>query len=184
MRFTTSLLAAVASLGLLGAPAAFAAGDHGGHGGHDMPADHDALEAKLADTSAFGEKGDPAKASRTITLTATEMQFNVDVLDVKAGETVTIEYSNKGAKVHELTLGDEAYQNAAREMMAMMAKMGMDPASPEHAAMHADVGNTLIVKPGETKSLTWTFSKPVEVIYACNFVGHAEAGMVGSIHVK
>lgn len=172
--------AAVSALWLT--PAAWA------HADHDMPADmdkmHEALEAKLADTSAFGEKGDPAKASRTVKLTGEEMQYNVDVLSAAVGETVTFELTNEGKKSHELTLGDAAYQETAQEMMEMMTDMGIDPDSPEHVAIHAKAGNTIIVKPGETRSLTWKFTKAGDVLFECNFIGHAEAGMIGTITVK
>lgn len=186
-RISTALLGAI-----LLAPIAAAAGGHsGGHGGHDghaippaMQEEHEALEARLADTSAFGEKGDPARADRTVKLTTREMQFNVDAIDVRLGETIIFEITNLGEKVHEFTLGDAPYQEAAAKMMAMMAEMGMDIASPEHEEMHADAGNTLVLRPGETRSVAWKFSKPGEVLYQCNFVGHAEAGMAGSIHVK
>ena len=42
----------------------------------------------------------------------------------------------------------------------------------------------LSMKPGETKSVTWKFTKPGDFLFACNFVGHSEAGMLGNITVK
>jgi len=62
--------------------------------------------------------------------------------------------------------------------------MVMDMTAAEHEAAHAGAGNTVIVKPGETKSVTWKFTKPGEFLFACNFVGHSEAGMLGTISVK
>jgi len=163
------------------APAASAAD---GHAGHDMGGMHEALAAKLMDTSAFGEKGDPAKAARTVKIAGEEIRYDVTAMDVKAGETITFAFTNKGEQAHELTIGDAAYQEASREMMAMMADMGMDPASPEHAAMHAKTGNTIAVAPGKIGSVTWHFTKPGTFFFACNFVGHSEAGMLGTITVK
>jgi uncharacterized cupredoxin-like copper-binding protein len=182
MRFKQSLLAAIAVSALAFSPVAFAAGDHGGH--HMPGMDHAAMEAKLADTSAFGEKGDPANASRVVKISAKEMRYDPETLSVKAGETITFELVNDGRKSHELTIGDAAYQEAANAMMVMMANMGMDPNAPEHAAIHAKAGNTIVVRAGETGSVTWKFTKQGEFIYACNFVGHAEAGMTGKITVQ
>ena len=42
--------------------------------------------------------------------------------------------------------------------------------------VHHD-GNTVTVKPGETKELTWKFKGNSDVVFACNIPGHFEAGM-------
>jgi uncharacterized cupredoxin-like copper-binding protein len=162
-------------------PAALA---QGGHAGHDMGGMHEELAAKLMDTSAFGEKGDPANAARTVKIAGEEIRYDVTALNVQAGETITFAFTNKGEQPHELTIGDTAYLEAAREMMAMMAEMGMDMGSPEHAGMHKMTGNTIMVAPGETGSITWHFTKPGDFFFACNFVGHSEAGMLGTIAVR
>lgn len=186
-----SLVTAIAAAAL--SLSAFAADGHKGHGhgGHDMSAmspemkaKHDAMEVKMRDTQAFGVKGDPKKATRTVVVDAMDISFGVKSLDVKLGETVKFTLVNKGQLAHELTIGDAAYQSTAREMMTMMTEMGMDPSSPEHAKMHADMANTVIALPGETKILAWTFSKPGSFVFSCNMIGHAEAGMSGAITVK
>ncbi|MAZ86066.1 MAG: hypothetical protein CL693_00260 [Cellvibrionaceae bacterium] len=38
-------------------------------------------------------------------------------------------------------------------------------------------GNTVTVKPDHTKELIWQFNGGVEVVFACNILGHFEAGM-------
>lgn len=47
---------------------------------------------------------------------------------------------------------------------------------------HAD-GNAVLVKPGETKELIWTFSDAQNLEFACNLPGHYQAGMKGEIKV-
>lgn len=171
---------------------AFAAGDHGDHGGHgampemtgDMGHMHEEMEAALADTSAFGEKGNAAGVTRTIAIEASEIKFDTTILEIGVGETVSFVITNKGEQPHEFTIGDAAYQGVARQMMTMMADMGMDLASPEHMEMHAAAGNTLVLEPGQTASVVWHFTKPGEFLFACNFIGHSEAGMAGTILVK
>lgn len=182
----TTLAALAVAAGLaLASPNIASANEMGGMAmSADMTKQHEALETKLADTSAFGEKGDAAKATRTVKVIGEEIRYNTKTLAIKAGETVTFQFTNKGEQPHEFTIGDAAYQASAKEMMTMMADMGMDMASPEHAAMHAKAGNTVIVKPGETKSVTWRFTKPGSFLFACNFIGHSEAGMRGVITVK
>ncbi len=134
--------------------------------------------------SAFGEAGDPKSASRTIAVQAADVRFDVTSIDARLGETIRFEVTNAGEQPHEFAIGDAAYLEAAQAMMAHMAEMGMDLASPEHAAMHGHHGNAVIVRPGETKTVTWRFTKPGEFGFACNMPGHAEAGMTGAIAVK
>lgn len=192
MKKLRAVIAAATLAGFSALPPAWAAGTHGGgHGGHDMgamPAEmkrtHDEMEARLKDTSAFGVRGDPDKATRTVRIEAAEIMYNLESIDVKLGETVKFVLVNKGEQAHELTVGDRAYQDSAREMMTMMAEMGMEPASPEHEAMHASAGNTAIAQPGQSKEFAWTFTKPGTFEFACNIVGHSEAGMKGVIVVK
>lgn len=49
--------------------------------------------------------------------------------------------------------------------------------------VHQD-GNTVTVKPGETKVLTWEFNGEIDVIFACNVPGHFEAGMFKAVDIK
>lgn len=51
--------------------------------------------------------------------------------------------------------------------------------------IHED-DNTITIKPGETKRLTWKFkasSKYNEVVFSCNIPGHFEAGMYKKVKV-
>jgi uncharacterized cupredoxin-like copper-binding protein len=187
IRPTRFVLAGLSLAALLASPA-FA-----GSSGHDDGATSDAsghmagmeaFEAKLADTSAFGMKGDPAHVSKTVTIEATEIKYDIEALQFKVGETIRFVLTNKGEQVHELTIGDAPYQEIARQMMAHMAEMGMDLASPEHAAQHASAGNTVVVPVGETKEIVWTFTKPGSFEFSCNMIGHPEVGMKGPIEVS
>ena len=150
---------------------------------HNMPGMEE-MDAKLADTAAFGAKGEPKQAKQTVAIEASEIKYDVETLNIRVGETVRFVLTNKGEQPHELTIGDAAYQEVARQMMTHMAEMGMDLASPEHAAMHADAGNTVIAREGETKELAWTFSKPGVFEFSCNMPGHSEVGMKGTITVN
>ena len=156
--------------------------------GTDMMADkaamHEAMESKMADTSAFGRKGDTTKAKRTVNVTMTDNAFDLRSLRVKKGQTVHFVITNKGTLPHEFTIEDAKYGVMARKMMKQMADIGEDTASPEHAAMHGAAGNSATLKAGETKDIVWTFSKPGKFEYACNVPGHSEGGMKGTILVK
>jgi uncharacterized cupredoxin-like copper-binding protein len=150
----------------------------------DMRKKHEMLEAKLTETSAFGVKGDPKSAIRTIKIDASEIQFNIKTLRVKAGDTVKFVVSNKGEQTHEFTIGDAKYQDFARQMMTQLAEIGADPAAPEHIKLHAASGNTAVVQIGETKEIVWTFTKSGAFEFSCNLIGHSESGMKGTIAVQ
>lgn len=44
--------------------------------------------------------------------------------------------------------------------------------------------NSVLIEPGATKELIWTFSKSTGLEFACNVPGHYQSGMVGQFEVK
>lgn len=183
------LVAAV--MGLTVSPA-IAAQDHGhgsvhgaGHGmSQDMAEMMKEMDRQMADTSAFGRKGDISKVTRTVIIEASEIRFDTAELDFKVGETIRFVIVNNGEQPHEFTIGDAAYQERARQAMAHMIEMGMDPVTPEHAAMHASAGNTVTLDVGDTKEIVWTFTETGSFEFSCNLIGHSEVGMKGGIVVN
>lgn len=183
-----SSLLTTAIVCLLAGPA-FAAGtghDHGSMSGMPDGMAHRMAEmdGQMADTAAFGRKGDASKAGRTVEIEASDIMFNVTSLEFSAGETVRFIVSNKGDQPHEFTIGDGAYQDLARRMMTHMTEMGMDASSAEHAALHESAGNTVTLGVGETKEIVWTFTEAGAFEFSCNIPGHSEAGMKGAIAVN
>lgn len=177
-----------AALGLLTGPAVASekGHDHGSMPGmaHDMTDMMSEMDRQMADTSAFGHRGEPAQVTRTVEIEAADIRFGTTELNFNVGETVRFVIVNNGEQPHEFTLGDTAYQEMAREMMRHMTEMGMDPVSPEHAAMHAAAGNTVTLDAGETKELVWAFTKAGTFEFSCNLIGHSEVGMKGRIVVS
>jgi uncharacterized cupredoxin-like copper-binding protein len=160
-------IAFILAAALMAAPALAAdghAGHDSGHEGHDMGA--------MEDTSRFGAPGDAAKASRTVTIKATEIAYDVKSLDVTAGETIVFVLENDGSQDHELGVGDDAFFQAHAKMMEQMP--GMKHAMP----------NMVSTKPGETAKFAWTFTKAGAFKFECAMPGHAELGMVGAIAVN
>lgn len=119
--------------------------------------------------STTGNPERAAKATKTILVTASDdMRFHFSQdLEFHDGEVITFKVTNTGKVNHEFSIGDEQEQQAHQKMMRAMPDM-----------VHED-GNTITVKPGETKTLTWKFkSTPKhDVVFACNIPGHFEAGM-------
>ncbi len=151
-------------------------------GGNHGPGQHVPAGGTGGDTSApsthenIGGVGGPADASegsRTVEVTALDtMSFQPSRITASAGETVTFVVTNAGRAVHEFTLGDAAMQ---QEHAAQMAHM------PDGVAH--DRPNTITLRPGETKQLTWRFGTG-SLEYACHEPGHYEAGMRGEITVS
>ena len=140
--------------------------DHSQHSGASQPADDE------NDTAGFGTPAQAASADRTIKVHALdELAFHPGKLSVKEGETIRFVVTNDGRTRHEFVIGDEAYQDEHQQAMA-------------HGGAHdGELGNAVDLPPGETGELTWTFTTPGEVMYACHVAGHYDGGMVGTVSV-
>ena len=169
-----SLLAVVLSTAVA---TAHAAGTHG-HGKH----------------GAVGEPGDPAKASRTIEVKMFDNYYEPESLSIKEGETIRFIVHNSGALVHEFNIGTADMHVAHQPEMLMMVHHGVlkgdhidhDAAKAMQASMgHGmhDEPNSLLLEPGKSGEIVWTFPKHAELQFACNVPGHYDAGMQGDIRL-
>ncbi|ANG61046.1 copper-binding protein [Marinobacterium aestuarii] len=158
------------------APLAMAGGTHGGQG----------------DAPNIGKPGDASQATRTVSIALYDNYYEVDTLEVKAGETVRFELKNEGALLHEFNIGTAAmHKNHQSEMLKMMEHGMLTPTGMvemDHSGMEGMEGmegmkhddpNSILLAPGESRVLTWTFSGDAELEFACNMPGHYQAGMVG-----
>ena len=152
----------------------------------------------------IGQPAAAASATRTVNIEMTDLAFSPKTLEVKAGETVRFVLVNKGQLLHEFNLGDAAmHAEHQKEMLKMqqsgamtttgMNHSGMDHSGMDHGAMGQgsmsmtgmvhDDPNSVLVEPGKTAELTWTFSGARDLEFACNVPGHYQAGMVGTLKV-
>lgn len=160
----------IAVAGLLAATLATGASAQGMHGMEHGKMDHGNHPA-MAD-SAAGQPGDPARATRTVNVTALDtMRFEPGKLKVKPGETLRIVVTNAGKVPHELTIGDRNAQLEHEQMMQRMPGM-----------KHDDPGSVTLA-PGETRTLVWQFGEAGTVEFACHAPGHYPAGMVSVVDV-
>ncbi|HTX47772.1 MAG TPA: cupredoxin domain-containing protein [Caulobacteraceae bacterium] len=118
--------------------------------------------------AAFGEPG--RTADRTVAISAVDSRFKPDNLWVRRGETIRFIVTNRGKLAHEFVIGDAAFETQHRLEMARMPDMKMNGA------------NELSLRPGQTRTLTWRFTRAGELQFACDLPGHA--GMVGHLHVR
>lgn len=124
----------------------------------------------LTQAATFGHPGKAAQVNRTIKITALDIRFDKIRLHVRAGETVRFIVTNKGQLTHEFIIGDAREQAEHEQEMQKMAGMEMP-----------DESNGITLKPGQTKTLIWTFGQKGEVEFACHVPSHFAAGMVGKI---
>ncbi|MGC4010111.1 MAG: cupredoxin family protein [Pseudomonas sp.] len=151
----------------------------------------------------FGKPAKAAQATRTVEVKLGEMFFEPESIEVTPGETVRFVIHNTGSLLHEFNLGSAAmhagHQKEMQQMMdsGMLTPTGMqhDMSKMDHSKMgHGDMPmgqmmkhddpNSVLVEPGKTAELTWTFSKATSLEFACNIPGHYQAGMVGKLTVK
>lgn len=155
--------------------------------------------AEPAHTFAFGQPAPAAQATRSVEVVMSDMAFEPKTIQIKAGETVRFVLVNKGQLLHEFNLGDAAMHAKHQQEMLQMQQSGMltptgmeemshDMAGMDHAAMgHGmkhDDPNSVLVEPGKSAELTWTFNKATNLEFACNIPGHYQAGMVGKLTVS
>ncbi|MCU1727917.1 cupredoxin family protein [Pseudomonas sp. 7P_10.2_Bac1] len=142
----------------------------------------------------FGHSAPAASATRTVEVDMTDIAFNAKTLDVKAGETVRFVLVNKGQLLHEFNLGHAAMHAEHQKEMLDMQQNGlltavginhknMDHGSMDMPGMKHDDPNSVLVEPGKTAELTWTFAKADNLEFACNVPGHYQAGMVGQLKI-
>lgn len=141
--------------------------------------------------------GEPAKANgttRTVMIKMIDNAYELESVQVKAGETVRFVLTNAGQLLHEFNLGTAVMHAEHQKEMAMMMEHGMlTPTGMNHEMMKMDMGghsmkhddpNSVLVAPGEKKELVWKFTKAMDLEFACNIPGHYESGMVGQIQFR
>ena len=165
---------------VLGSAQSWAAGSHGG--GHS---------AKVS----IGEPGKAGKATRTIEIKMFDNYYEPENISVKAGETVRFVIKNAGDFVHEFNIGTASMHAAHQKEMMMMIEHGaLEPDKINHKMMMMDMGggktmqhndpNSVLLEPGKSGEVVWTFTKASKIEFACNVPGHYDAGMMGQIRFK
>ena len=167
---TLTSLAVCAALSFI-ATSAFSAGSHsGGHG-----------------DSEIGSAGDAGHVDRDIVVEMGEMYYSPSSIEIHKGETVRFIVKNVGEFVHELNIATEAMHLDHSEEMTKMIDMGvLETDKINHHLMtesgmaHSDP-NSLLLEPGDSGEVIWTFSGDAKLELSCNVPGHRESGMLGSI---
>lgn len=94
--------------------------------------------------------------------------FVPDVVEVPAGEPITITLQNDDPIGHEWLVGDAAMHERHRT--------GTEP-------FHDTVPTEVSIPALETRVTTVTFEEPGDYLYICHLPGHEEYGMTGVLRV-
>ena len=167
------------SVGLATAPLAFAAGSGNHSHGHGS-------------TASIGTPG--GTPTRTVTVTMYDNYYEPEQIAVRHGETVQFVVKNAGSFVHEFNINtpdDHASHGPHMQMMVDMGMIGIDKINRTAMAaskgtnhdMSHDEPNSVLLEPGESRSMVWTFDTDAGLEFACNIPGHYDSGMAGDIAI-
>lgn len=165
----------VAAVALSVSSFVFAAGGH--HGAHGEGVN-------------IGAVGKTSDTDRTITVQMHDNYYEPESIAVKPGETVRFLVENKGSLVHEFNIGTAATHEAHQEEMMMMVNHGVIDGGTIHYdmmdmgnghSMKHDDPNSVLLEPGKSQELVWTFAESGTIEFACNVPGHYQAGMYGEV---
>lgn len=130
---------------------------------------------KSSGAAAVAQPANAAQATRTVDIEANDdLKFVPANATVAKGATVAFKVTNVGKMDHEFEVGNRAFQDDhEKEMRGMPAGMDMP-----------DEATGFDVKPGETKTIAFTFPAAGTLLYGCHEPGHYAAGMKGTIKVS
>lgn len=181
---------------LIAAFATFAAGNAlaAGSGDHHHGGAHGGQQA-MAGPMSFGKPGKAADADQVIEIVMDDNYFEPETLTVTTGETIRFKVTNNGSLVHEFNLGTPDYHAAHPEEMMMQQHGVLMGDTINHEMMNTPMGedghmmthdhpNSVLLEPGKTGDVVWTFTSGGDIEFACNVPGHYAAGMVGTVDVE
>ena len=115
-----------------------------------------------------------ADAARTVDVVMQDIKFATTTLTVQAGETINFQFTNAGKIAHDAFIGDNVAQIDHEAEMSQMGGTGG----------HATEEGALVLQPGESGELTYTFDEAGTVEVGCHQPGHYAAGMKIDVTVE
>ena len=148
--------------------------------------------AYSASMNMIGEKGDPNKIDRVVSIKMYDNYYEPNIVKIKKGETIKFIVQNLGEMVHEYNIGTKemhikhqpemqklidheiiTVDKIDRIKMKKMSKM-------DHSLGHSHA-NSIMLEPKTSGEIIWKFTKDINLEMACNIPGHYESGMFGSL---
>ena len=131
--------------------------------------------------------------ARSVVVKLYDHFFEPEAIIVKPRETVRFVIENLGQSVHEFMIGTPKMHTMHQQELLAIVKQGLlsehhidhDKMAGHlhserslHSRRHYDLSSVLL-EPGEIKTLVWQFPHSSDIQFACNMPGHFEAGMLG-----
>jgi uncharacterized cupredoxin-like copper-binding protein len=133
------------------------------------------LLALLA-VAACGGAGDSEPSVTDVSLTASDIAYDAERLEVAAGQPVRLSLENAGVLEHDFSIRQIPVAGVHDE----------EPAADDHDMSHVEEELALHVAApanGGSNVLEFTPTEPGEYEFYCTVSGHKEAGMVGTLVV-
>lgn len=147
----------------------------------------------------IGQPGVITDVKRTVEVDMGDIFFKQKSIEVHPGETIRFVLRNKGSLLHEFNIGKaDAHVAHQKEMESMFQNGTLTPTGAGQMAggeghnmggmkmvgMEHNDPNSILIEPGATKEIIWTFTKSTGLQFACNIPGHYQSGMVGQFDVN
>ena len=120
----------------------------------------------LSAATSCAASGSPRPSIEEVRVTIRDSRFVPNRFEFVAGTTVTFVVVNTDPIDHEFLIGDEAAQQAHEE-----------GTEPHHGAKPGEISIPI----GKTRSTTYTFDEPGQLLVGCHLPGHYDYGMKGNI---
>ncbi len=130
-----------------------------------------------------GNAADVVGAGRTVKIVMNGLEFEPKFVDVRAGETIRFKIVNRDKIPHDFTIGTPAMQLARRSFIRVLHDADQLDSGGKMQESH-DHLNSVLVPPGVTKELVWTFKWSQMIEFGCNVPLHYEGGMKGEFRFK
>jgi uncharacterized cupredoxin-like copper-binding protein len=128
---------------------------------------------------ASGGTAETAPEPKAVTLIATDIAYDIEQIDVSAGQTVELTLDNQGVLEHDFTIVEIPL---ADEVTTIEEAGEMEAHDAEHAAEENDVH--IAAPTADQGTIAFTPAAPGEYVYYCTVSGHREAGMEGVLIVE
>jgi uncharacterized cupredoxin-like copper-binding protein len=131
----------------------------------------------------IGEAGTP-DAPRAVTVIMRDYRFDPTPVVLVPAETVALTILNGGLVEHELTLGDEAVQDAWARADAAATPPAAFATPPPASVPPGTGGLRVLLGSGEQATVTYTVPAEGALELVCHLPGHVERGMVGAVDLR
>lgn len=129
--------------------------------------------SQTSSTASLDDGASPTSA-RTVDVAMEDIKFTQTALTVRAGETIDFRFTNTGKVAHDAFVGDNAAQ------MDHETEMTEGGDASEHPMEEA----ALVLQPGDSGELSYTFADPGTFEVGCHQPGHYAAGMKIDVTVE